>query len=73
MQNGNIPVFFSKTFEGIIKAGTPIAQIIPFKTENWTSELDPLILEEGHKNSKRSTMAAYGWYKQHFWKKKKYD
>ena len=73
MQNGNVPVFFSKTFEGIIPAGTPIAQIIPFKTEDWDSQLDSSILEEGHKNSKKSTMAAYGWYKKNLWKKKKYD
>jgi hypothetical protein len=27
-------------WEGIVEAGTPIAQVIPFKRESWKSELD---------------------------------
>ena len=32
---GNIPFFLKEGFEGVIPKGTPIAQIIPFKRENW--------------------------------------
>ncbi len=32
-----LPFFIKKDFEGIIKEGTPIAQIIPIKRENWES------------------------------------
>ena len=73
MQNGNVPVYFNNTFEGIIKAGTPIIQIIPFKRENWSSEKDQSIINDGNLNYKKSMFAAYGYYKQQFWKKKKYE
>jgi hypothetical protein len=37
--------FFSftvkKDFKGIIKQGTPLVQVIPFKRDNWTSEVVP--------------------------------
>lgn len=43
---GNIPFFFKEGFSGIIPKGTPIAQIIPFKRENWQSEITPRIDDE---------------------------
>jgi hypothetical protein len=70
---GNVPVFFSKTFEGIIKAGTPIAQIILFKREDWDNKEEPSLMPQAIKNSRQSGVTAYGWYKQKHWKKKKYD
>ena len=73
MQSGNVPVFFNKTFEGIIPAGTPILQVILFKTENWESKVDKTLLEEAHLNSMKSTISSYGWYKNNIWKRKKYD
>jgi hypothetical protein len=36
---GNIPFFIKEGFEGIIEKGTPVAQIIPFKREDWSSEI----------------------------------
>jgi len=33
-----LPFFVKKGFEGIIQEGTPIAQIMPFKRNNWKSE-----------------------------------
>lgn len=33
----NIPVWISKEAKGVIEAGTPIAQLIPFKREPWQS------------------------------------
>jgi hypothetical protein len=69
---GNIPVFISSTFEGIIPAGTPIAQILLFKTEDWSSEEDKSIIEESLTNSKRS-VSTLGWYRNHIWKKKFYN
>lgn len=38
---GNMPFFFKEGFTGIIPKGTPIAQIIPFKRENWSSKKLP--------------------------------
>ena len=35
--NFHLPMWLKKDFIGIIKKGTPIAQIIPFKRDNWTA------------------------------------
>jgi hypothetical protein len=35
---GNIPFFIKEGFKGVIPKGTPIAQVIPFKRENWLSK-----------------------------------
>jgi hypothetical protein len=57
-------------FEGILKKGTPIIQLIPFKRENWKSEIiEPL--------DKRIPLwiprsMVIGWYKKNIWKKKRY-
>jgi hypothetical protein len=71
--NGNIPVFFNSTFEGIISAGTPIAQIILFKREDWTNKIDKDIFIEADYGMKKSLNTAFGWYKNTIWKKKNYD
>jgi len=72
MPNGNIPVFFSNTFEGIIPAGTPIMQFILFKTENWQSIEDESIQKDGAMMQRQSQNAAYGWYRKNILKKKSY-
>jgi hypothetical protein len=36
--SGNIPFFIKEGFSGVIPKGTPIAQVIPFKRESWTSK-----------------------------------
>jgi hypothetical protein len=71
--DGNVPVFFKKDFEGLIPAGTPIAQLFLFKTENWTSKVDKTIIEEGKNNLKKSLNLGFGWYKKNIWKKKTYE
>ena len=73
MAKGNYPFFIKKDFNGIIKQGTPIAQVLPFKRESWVSEDDPLILGEAMLNHKKATAVLFGWYKNTFWRKKQYD
>lgn len=34
----NFPVWVKTGFEGIVEKGTPVAQVIPFKRENWESK-----------------------------------
>jgi hypothetical protein len=36
---GSMPFFVSEGFEGVIPAGTPFVQIVPFRRENWTSDI----------------------------------
>lgn len=69
---GNVPVFFEKDFEGIIPAGTPIAQIIPFKRDNWDSEV---VNDETNYRSKIFLINKYthGSYKKSMWSKKKFN
>lgn len=33
-----LPMWVQKGYEGIVEAGTPLAQLIPFKKEDWKSE-----------------------------------
>jgi hypothetical protein len=70
---GNLPVFISSTFEGIVPMGTPIVQILLFKSESWDSINDKDIIEESMLNNKRAKSMSYGWYKKNIWKKKTYN
>jgi hypothetical protein len=72
LHNGNLPVFFNNTFEGVIPAGTPIAQIILFKNKKWKSKKDKNILKDALINAERSKN-SFGWYKKNHWKKKFYE
>lgn len=68
--HGAIPFYIKQGFEGIIKAGTPVAQIIPFKQESWKAELELGLFERSKKN--RRSMPK-DWYKKSSWKRKSYD
>jgi hypothetical protein len=60
-------------FEGLIPAGTPIAQVIPFKRESWKlkkgNEKD-FIAQSKNKTELSSTF--FNRYKLNFWHKKEY-
>lgn len=73
MQQGNVPFFIKENFEGIIPAGTPMFQIIPFKRENWTSSKNDDLnnLDKYHEFNNLKKM--YGYYKDKFWNRKSYD
>lgn len=68
----NFPFFIKEDFIGIIEKGTPIAQIIPFKRENWE-------MEEQEYNQQKSFIAEskifskiINSYREQFWSKKTY-
>ena len=69
-QGGNLPFFLKQGFEGIIEQGTPIAQIIPFKNEEWDILYDEKMLTEGEKSYQKSMALMSGWYKKEYWRKK---
>ena len=73
MQGGNLPFFIKNVFEGLIPAGTPIAQVIPIKRENWKLVRDPSLLKLNELNGKYSQKYAFGWYKKFHWNKKEYN
>lgn len=73
ISNGNGVVAFSvkEDFKGIIPAGTPIMQIIPFKRDSW-------IVEVAKKKPKTKVKwtpqnKASGWYKLNVWQRKEWD
>ena len=64
--------FLKRGFQGIIKKGTPLFQMIPFKRDNWEMELDlsqEKFDEHEFKAENRRSM-LYGYYKKTAWRKK---
>lgn len=70
---GNYSLFLKKDFAGVVKMGTPLLQIIPFKRDDWSSEIDNSIIIDGQKASKKSLRTISGWYRDNAWSKKKYE
>ena len=73
LARGNIPFFIKEGFEGIVKQGTPIFQIIPFKRENWNVENDIRLKDRGKRNISLASRVIRGWYKDNIWHKKEYN
>lgn len=69
---GAFPFLISKTFEGIIPAGTPVVQILPFKRDNWKKEFDQKLGEKTNKE-KFLYRKTRGRYKHERWTPKTYE
>lgn len=68
-------VFNDDKFEGIIPAGTPIVQVIPFKREHWVSETLPLtegVLRMMAVSVNKIRSLFNDGYKTFFWQRKQY-
>ena len=73
---GDIGFFVKKGFEGVIKAGTPMFQLIPIKRANWVSEIDRSLIEpcaEYNRNRVEAGKIGQGNYKKNYRKEKKYE
>ena len=70
--DGHLSFFLDKNFEGIIKQGTPIAQIFPFKREEWTHSIEEY--KPGYIENKRQIVRSTftNGYRLKFWTKKEY-
>jgi hypothetical protein len=62
-------MFLKEDFEGTIKAGTPIIQVILFKTEDWDSEIDISL----HAAKEERDEKEKSFYKKEIRKKKNYN
>lgn len=73
---GLVPFFLKKGWTGIIPAGTPYIQIIPFKREDWESDYvlhTPGEIMERHAwTAKTFRTKDGGVYKKSFWSRRKY-
>lgn len=74
---GSMPFFLVKGFTGVIPAGTPYAQMLPFKREDWKSEI---VIENPNKmnnknmkNSMKYRVPDGGVYKNEVWEPRKYE
>jgi hypothetical protein len=68
----HIPFVIRKDFEGIIPAGTPIAQVLPVKREPWAHKISPYNADLSRKINFKFYSKIYRAYKTLFWKKKDY-
>lgn len=74
---GSMPFFLQDGWVGTIPAGTPYAQMIPFKREDWSSEYimqdEKTIMNKNIENSKRYRIPDGGVYKNEVWSKRTYE
>ena len=67
------PFFIKEGFEGRIKEGTPIAQLIPIKREDWKS-FEKKYSEQKYANAKNILKINFiRTYKNKYWSRKKYE
>jgi len=73
---GSFPFFITEGWEGVLPAGTPYIQVLPFKREDWESRVD--ILTESAIYNKMADNANFyrkpdgGVYKNKVWSKREY-
>jgi len=75
---GTMPFFFLKGVSCILPAGTPYAQILPFKREHWEAEYDlslkqPEMSAKNKANSARFRKPDGGVYLNEVWERRKYQ
>jgi hypothetical protein len=74
---GTMPFFISKEWVGVLPAGTPYAQMMPFKREDWSSEYvkEPgtVLMSKNAKNSQKYRVPNGGVYLKDVWEKRKYE
>lgn len=74
---GTMPFFIHEGWTGILPAGTPYAQIIPFKREDWVSEVtietQDNIYKKNMENSIKYRIPSGGMYQKNVWERRKYE
>ncbi len=69
----HFPFLIEKGFEGIIKAGTPICQLIPFKREKWQTKVLEHDEDQSYLIQKKFFKTFAASYKKNYWHKKEYN
>lgn len=75
---GTMPFYVVKGFTGVIPAGTPYAQMLPFKREDWYSEIDADISNmkmsmNNQANSMKYRVPDGGVYQKQVWTRRVYE
>ena len=71
-KKSNLPFLLDKNFSGLIKAGTPMYQIIPFKRDDWKSETNRYDAERQESLLRKTNKFFWGGYKKLYWTKKSF-
>lgn len=69
----NFPFILEKGFEGIVHAGTPIVQVIPFRREAWKMELLSGQTEKIARNQNSIASVFRNAYRGMYWARKDYS
>lgn len=75
---GTMPFFVRKGFTGVIPAGTPYAQMLPFRREDWVSEVDVSVqyeemMTKNQENSEKYRVPDGGVYQREVWDRRVYE
>lgn len=75
---GSMPFFVLRGVSGVLPAGTPYAQIIPFRREHWLAEVDASLTPEQLQAKNDEARARYrqpdgGVYLREDWERRKYQ
>ena len=72
--DNNFPVWIRSGLEGIIEKGTPIAQIIPFKRDDWKAEFSFIPRDKSMWNKEKTFGSnLVNHYVRNIWKKKNFE
>jgi hypothetical protein len=66
------PFFIKKDFEGVLEKGTPLAQLIPIKRDDWKHKIEPFDEERMARQNRKLFGKIIDSYKKQFWQKKSY-
>ena len=66
------PVFIKKGFSGIIKSGTPLLQVIPFKREDYEAEIIDFDKEDAGRVQEILASDQITPYRKNFWSRKRF-
>lgn len=69
---GALPFELKKGYQGIIKKGTPIALVMPFKREEWSHEIFDEPAERFEKEAQTINSSFLNVYKDNYWERKRF-
>jgi hypothetical protein len=69
----NFPFLMKKDFNGVIPAGTPLIQMIPFKRDEWSMSVANTDKPYEYPKEYEVMSSPLGWYRHKWWVKKKYN
>ncbi len=68
----NFPFLMKEGFNGVIEKGTPMVQVIPFKRENWASEVVREVPDNVRAEEAKIRTKITSFYSSFVWRRKEY-